>query len=94
MHKLKLFESRVQRQLFGPKRDGVTGAENRLHTEEINDLYCSSNIIRFTKSRKEMGGSCSTYGREERCTQGFLWRDLREEDHLEDLGVDGRITLK
>jgi hypothetical protein len=35
-----------------------------------------------------------TYGRQERCIQDFGGEDLRERDHLEDLGVDGRITLK
>jgi len=40
-----------------------------------------------------MGGSCSTYGRQESCTQG-LWRNLRERDHLEDLGVDRRMRVQ
>ena len=38
-----------------------------------------------------MGGACSTYGGEERCITGFWWGNLREIDHLEDPGVDGRI---
>ena len=37
-----------------------------------------------------MGGSCGTYGRQERCIQ-FLWGELRERNHLEDLEVDGKI---
>jgi hypothetical protein len=42
-----------------------------------------------------MGGSCSAYGGEERCIQGFFWgEDLRESDHLEDPGVDERIILR
>jgi hypothetical protein len=39
-----------------------------------------------------MGGACSKYG--ERCIQGFGWGRLKEGDHLEDLGPDGRIMLK
>ena len=39
-----------------------------------------------------MGGACSTYG--ERCIQGFGWGSMEKGDHLEDLGVDGRIILK
>jgi hypothetical protein len=38
-----------------------------------------------------MGGACGTYGGEETCIQGFGGRNLRERDHLEDPGVDGRI---
>jgi len=40
-----------------------------------------------------MGGACSTYGGEVRCTQGFWWRNLRER-HWEGPGVDGRIILR
>jgi hypothetical protein len=40
-----------------------------------------------------LGGACSTYGRQERCIQGF-GRETRERDHLEDLGIGGRIILK
>jgi hypothetical protein len=42
----------------------------------------------------EMGRTCGTYGGEERCIQGFSGGNLREGDHLEDPGVDGRIILK
>jgi hypothetical protein len=41
-----------------------------------------------------MGGACGTYGEDERCIQGFRGGNLREGDHLEDPGVDGRIILK
>jgi hypothetical protein len=51
-HRLWVFENRVLRGIFGPKRDGVTGEWRRLHNEELNDLYSSPNIILVTKSRK------------------------------------------
>jgi len=38
--------------MFGPKRDGVTGDWRRLHNEELNDMYCSPNIVRVIKSRR------------------------------------------
>jgi hypothetical protein len=46
-----VFENRVLRRIFGPKRDEVTGEWRRLHNEELNDLYSSPNIVRVIKSR-------------------------------------------
>ena len=45
-HRLRVFENRVLRRIFGPKRDGVTGEWRKLHKEELNDVYCSPNIVR------------------------------------------------
>ena len=42
---LKVFENRVWRRIFGPKRDEVTGGCSRLHNKDLIDLYCSSNTI-------------------------------------------------
>jgi hypothetical protein len=47
-----VFENRVLRRIFGPKRDEVTGDWRRLHNEELNGLYSSTNIIRMIKSRR------------------------------------------
>jgi hypothetical protein len=51
-HRLRVFENRVLRRIFGPKRDEVTGEWRRLHNEELNDLYSSPNIVRVIKSRR------------------------------------------
>ena len=51
-----MFESRVLRRIFAPKRDKVTGERRKLHNEEINDLYCSPNIVRVIKSRMRRTG--------------------------------------
>ena len=48
-HRLRVFENRVLRRIFGAKRDGVTGEWRQLHNEELNDLYCSPNIVRLIK---------------------------------------------
>jgi len=47
-----VFENRVLRRIFGPKRDEVTREWKKLHNEELNDLYCSTNIVRVIKSRR------------------------------------------
>jgi hypothetical protein len=49
--RLRLFESRVLRRTFVPKSDEVTGEWRKLHSEELNDLYASKNIVRLIKSR-------------------------------------------
>ena len=50
--KLRVFENMFLRRIFGPRRDEVTGEWRRLHNEELNDLYCSSNIVRVIKWRR------------------------------------------
>jgi hypothetical protein len=45
----KVFENRVPRRIFGPKRNEATGEWRRLHNEELSDLYSSPNIIRAIK---------------------------------------------
>jgi hypothetical protein len=49
-HRLRVFEIRVLRRIFGPKRDEVTGEWRKLHTEELHNLYSSPDIIRHVKS--------------------------------------------
>jgi hypothetical protein len=51
-HRLTVFESRVLRRIFGPKRDEVTGGWRKLHNEGLHNLYSSPSIIRMNKSRR------------------------------------------
>jgi hypothetical protein len=51
-HRLRVFENRVLRRKFGPKRDEVKGGRRNLHNEELHDLYYSPNIIKIIKSRR------------------------------------------
>ena len=70
--RLRVFENRVLRRIFGTKRDGVTGEWRKLHNEELNDLYCSANIVRVIKSRRvRWAGHVERMGGVERRIQGF-----------------------
>ena len=87
-----VFGNMVLRRIFGPKRDEVTGEWRKLHNEELNGLHSSPNIVRVIKSRR-MRWAGHVQGRGEVHTR-FWWGNLRERDHLEDPGVDGRIILR
>jgi hypothetical protein len=51
-HRLRVFENRVSRRIFEPKRDEVTGGWRKLHNEELHGLYSSPSIVRVIKARK------------------------------------------
>jgi hypothetical protein len=56
-----VFENRVLRRIFGPKKVEVTGEWRKLHNEELHDLYSSPSIVRKVKSREdEIARACST----------------------------------
>jgi len=89
-----VFENRVQRNIFGSERDVIRGQWRRLHKEELYDLHRSPYIIRVSKWRRvRSAGDVACMG-QERCRENFCWKDMRERNNLEDLGVDGRIILK
>jgi hypothetical protein len=51
-HRLRVFENKVLRRIFGPKRDEMMGGWRKPHNEELHDLYCSPSIVRIIKSRR------------------------------------------
>jgi hypothetical protein len=79
-HRLRVFENRVLRRIFGPKRDDMTGEWRKLQNEELHKLYSSPNISRQIKSRRMwVGGTCGTHGRGEKSVQGFGEKGRRKE---------------
>ena len=60
--RLRVFENKVLRRIFGPKRDEITVEWRKLHNEELNDLYSSPNIVRVTKSRIRREGHVARMG--------------------------------
>jgi len=64
--RLRVFENRVLRGIFGPKRYEVTGEWRELDNKERNDLYCSANVIGVIRSRRiRWAGHVQHMGREE-----------------------------
>ena len=82
--KLRVFENRVVRRIFGPKRNEVRGQWKRLPNNELYAVYSSSNIIWVINSRRLRWAG----------HKGFWWENQGLGGHLEDPGVDGRIILK
>jgi len=62
--KLRVFENKVLRRIFGPTREEVTGEWRRLHNEELNGLYSSPNIVPVIKSRMRWVGHLARMGEE------------------------------
>jgi len=84
----------VSRRIFGPRRDEVTGELRRVHSEELNDLYSSPNIVQVIKSRRMRRAGYVAHMGEERGRIMSLWGNRKERDHWEDLGVGGWIILR
>jgi len=78
--RLRMFENRALRRIFGPKQDEVTGEWRKLHNEELKYLYCSPCIVRLIKLRMRWAGHRARVGRGEVCA-GIWWGNLKERDH-------------
>ena len=90
-----MFENMVLWRIFEPKREEVIGEQRKLHNEELNDLYSSQNIIQVTKSRRmRWAGNVACMGDRRGVYRVVLVGKPEGTNHLEDPGVDGRITLR
>ena len=76
------------------RRDEVTWERRKLHTEELNDLYCSRNIFRVIKSRRMRWTEHVARMGKRRGVYRILVGNLKERAHLGELCVDGRIKLR
>jgi hypothetical protein len=72
-----MFENRVLRRIFGPKRNEVTGEWRKLHNEELRDLYSSPSIIRMIKSRRMR---CAGHIEGRRTCIDYWWESQRKRD--------------
>ena len=93
-HRLRVFENRVLRRIFGPKKNGVTGEWRKLHNEELNSLYSSPNIVRVIKSRRVRWAGHGPRMEEGRVVHKVLVRKPEGKRPLGDQDVDGRIILR
>jgi hypothetical protein len=90
-----VFENRVLRRIFGPKRDEVTGGWRKLHNEELHNLHSSPSVTRMIKSRRMRWVGHVARIRENRNAYRFGWESHKERDHYEDQDVgERRMILK
>jgi hypothetical protein len=76
-----VFESRVLRRIFGPKRGEVAGGWRKLHNKELHNLYSLPNVIRLIKSRRmRWAGHVAQMGRRGMHV-GYWWENHKEGDH-------------
>ena len=92
--RLRVFENRVLRRVFGHKRDEVTGEWKKLHNEDLSDLYSLPNIVRVVKSRRMRWAGHVARMEEGRGVHRVLVGKPEGKDHWGEPDADGRIILR
>jgi len=87
--RLRVFESRALRKIFGPKREEVKGERRQLRSEELNDRYFSPSIVRVIKWRRmRWNGHVTNMGERRAVYRVFVGKSEEDPD------IDGRIILR
>jgi hypothetical protein len=83
-YRLRLFQNKILKWVFGPKKDEVVGRWEKLRNQQFRDLYSLPSIIK----EDEIGGAFSKNG-EKRNAYIYWWENQRERDHYEDQDLGG-----
>jgi hypothetical protein len=93
-HRLRVFENRVLRRIFGAKSYEVKGQWRKLHSGELHNVYSSPDIIRQIKSKRMRWAGHVARMEGGRNVYRILVRMPEGKNHLKDQGVDGRMGSK
>jgi hypothetical protein len=94
-HRLRVFENRVLRRIFGPKKDEVTAGWRKLHNEELHGLCSSPSIVRVIKARRmRWVGHVARMGEVSGAYNILVGRPEGRRPLGKHLGIDGRTTLR
>jgi hypothetical protein len=87
-----VFENRVLKIIFGPKRDEIIGCRRKLHNEELHNLYSSASIIRMFRLRRvRCAGHVARKGAKRNLCRIVVGKVMKKRDHCEDIDVGRRI---
>ena len=89
-----MFENRVLKKIFWPKRNKITWEWRRLQNEEVYDMFASLDVMWVTRLRRVRWVEHVACMAEREIYKVFWWGNRRERDHLGDPDVDGKIILK
>jgi hypothetical protein len=92
-HRLRVFENRVLRKIFEPRRDEVAGGWRKLHNELLHNLHSYPSIIIIVKLRRmSLAGHVARMRRGGMCI--YWWERQKDRDHYEDQDVGWRVILR
>jgi hypothetical protein len=93
-HRLRVFENRVLRRIFGPEELEMAGGWRKLYNEQLTNLGPSPNIIRVMKSRRVRWAEQLAQMGEMRNAYDILLVKLKGSNHVEDQGINGKVIIE